>query len=161
MRGNEGKEGGRKLVDESRSGSTRGKVVVRDQPSATAAIIRLFLSSLHSPPFASSSPLFFLLSRLPFAFSSPLPDRILPATPDFLVCFPSPEAPPVPLLGAFICGETRDVTRGQWLPSQPPRRLSWPETSRRSLRKATVSLILGRIIPLTNFPPDPFEESAI
>lgn len=67
-RGVAGERGGRKLADESRSGSTRGKVVVRDQPSATAAIVRLFLSSLH--PFASSSLLFFFLSRLPFSSSS-------------------------------------------------------------------------------------------
>lgn len=137
-----GTKRGRKLADESRSGSTWGKVVVRDQPSATAAIVRLFLSS---PSF------YFLLA--PFLFSSlalalfpfPLPwldPSNHPPTPDFLH---------VSSRLTFTFGETRDVARGRWLPSQPPRRSSWPETSRRNLKKAMVSS-LGGYSPRELFP---------
>lgn len=81
---------GRKLVDESRSGSTRGKVVVRDQPSVTAAIVRFFLSS---PSF------YFLFVPLTFLsrFSPPLP--LLPprsnpsAYPPISFSFVSSKAP--------------------------------------------------------------------
>lgn len=59
---------GRKLADESRSGSCRGKVVVRDQPSVAAAIVRLFLSLFL--PFTS---FFFSRPSLSVSLSPPLP----------------------------------------------------------------------------------------
>lgn len=76
---------GRKLADESRSGSCRGKVVVRDQPSVAAAIVHFFLSL---PPF------YFLFSPVFSSFrallcrSPPLPDRILLALSSSSSSFP-------------------------------------------------------------------------
>lgn len=97
---------GRKLVDESRSGSTRGKVVVRDQPSVTAAIVRFFLSS---PSF------YFLFVPLTFLsrFSPPpLPDRTLPLTLRFLSRLSRPKLLASLIGWTYTFGKTRDVTRG-------------------------------------------------
>ena len=134
---NEG--GGRKLADESRSGSTWGKVVVRDQPSVTAVIVRLFFSS----------PLFYFLFA-PFLFSLALSIPLPRSNPSNYSWFPPrlfrpPRLHVFPSRWIFIFGEIRDVVRGRWLPSQPLRRSSWPETSHRSLNKAMVSSILGWI----------------
>lgn len=111
-------EKGRKLADESRSGSTRGKVVVRDQPSATAAIARLLLFLFLFLPFISLFLLFF-----PYLFLYSPSDRTL------LVLLPSgslllltsislPLASPARTLCSLDVGdslperETRDVVRG-------------------------------------------------
>lgn len=131
--------GGRKLADESRSGSTWGKVVVRGQPSVTAAIVRLFLSS---PPF------YFLFT--PFLFLLALfvpPPRLNPSDyPPSSSLFVSPaKTPPFPRRWTFIFGEIRDIDRGRWLPLRPLRRSSWPETSCRSLEKTMVSSTFWRI----------------
>ena len=131
--------GGRKLADESRSGSTWGKVVVRDQPSVTAVIVRLFFSS----------PLFYFLFA-PFLFSLALSIPLPRSNPSNYSWFPPrlfrpPRLHVFPSRWIFIFGEIRDVVRGRWLPSQPLRRSSWPETSHRNLNKAMVSSILGWI----------------
>lgn len=121
-------EKGRKLADESRSGSTRGKVVVRDQPSATAAIARLLLFLFLFLPFISlfSSFLSILVllplrsnpsSPPPLWFPSPSQSISLPlASPARTLCSLDvgdslPEEKPVTLFGVV-----------RWLLSQPLRR---------------------------------------
>lgn len=78
-------EKGRKLADESRSGSTRGKVVVRDQPSATAAIARLLLFLFLFLPFISLFLLFF-----PYLFYSPSDRTLLVLLPSGFLLLLSP-----------------------------------------------------------------------
>lgn len=110
-------EKGRKLADESRSGSTRGKVVVRDQPSATAAIARLLLFLFLFLPFISFFLLFF-----PYLFYSPSDRTLLVLLPplvpfSFSLYFSSSrfarQDSLLPWRWGFTSGrETRDVVRG-------------------------------------------------
>lgn len=121
-------EKGRKLADESRSGSTRGKVVVRDQPSATAAIARLLLFLFLFLPFISLFLLFF-----PYLFYSPSDRTLLVLLPSgsllllslFLFLSLRPPGLSAPLtLGIHFRNEKPVTLFGvvRWLLSQPLRR---------------------------------------
>lgn len=111
-------EKGRKLADESRSGSTRGKVVVRDQPSATAAIARLLLFLFLFLPFISlfSSFLSILVPLLPLRSNPSSPPPLWFPSPSQSISLPL--ASPARTLCSLDVGdslperETRDVVRG-------------------------------------------------